>query len=242
MDVGSNSEAKKVVDLPPPVGRLALEEPYWSERQDARGSGTGATLWDGSIKLAQQLVRHSSCTAHANHSKRAIELGAGSCALPALVASRLSYGYVFATDGGDAAVEDNLDDLARNIISNQVDGCCTVRAEWLRWGETLPEAFAESVPFHCVLAAEVVYEEDSVLPLLKTIHELSSEDSLILIYHSVRNEAASVAFWQHVTQFFKYKKLNTADTTMTFEGGLIDEPPPDLPTGVFQLLWQPLIR
>ena len=58
-----------------------------------------------------------------------------------------------------------------------------------------------------MLAAEVVYEATCVLPLLSCMHELSSEDSLVLLFHTERNVEASTEFWRAVPEFFRAELL-----------------------------------
>ena len=193
----------RVVDCGGAAGHLRVEEPFWSENPEARGSGTGATLWNGSVQLARYLS--ASVGRGDLKPERVVELGAGGCGVPSLAAARLGFREVIATDGGSDDVEDNLIDLSRNAAANAREGSgCLVRIERLRWGE---DVSALGPPFGCVLAAEVVYEAACVRPLLQSLHSLSSETSMVLLYHTERNAEASAAFWRALPHFFRAELL-----------------------------------
>ena len=95
-----SEEELRTIEFDEPVGSLVVDIPYWHD--DGIGAGTGAFLWDGSIMLSQTL-----CAFHAAEGDQAkyqlggrvVELGAGSTALPSMVAARLGcFDEVIATD------------------------------------------------------------------------------------------------------------------------------------------------
>jgi predicted nicotinamide N-methyase len=197
-----DDDSTRIVDFGGAVGKLCIEEPFWSDDPLACGSGTGATLWNGSVQLARYL---SACVARGDlEPERAVELGAGGCGVPSLAAAHLGFREVVATDGGSEDVEDNLQNLRRNVAANACEGCCAVHTERLRWGDTVS---ALGPPFGCVMAAEVVYEAPCAVPLLQCLHDLSASSSLVLFYHTERNAAASAAFWQALPQYFRAELL-----------------------------------
>jgi hypothetical protein len=80
------SASVRVLQLGGAVGVLRIDEPFWSDAPASRGSGTGATLWDGAVVLArhlqqllvQQRAAFAAGTAGAFLLQgRALELGAG---------------------------------------------------------------------------------------------------------------------------------------------------------------------
>ena len=202
---GDEGDDRRAVTLGGDAGVLHVEEAYWSDDPRARGSGTGATLWEGSVLLARHLVRmHGDGGALRG---RALELGCGCSAVPSLAAARLGcFSEVIATDGGDEAVEDNLVDLQRNIEANaRPTDCCPIRVRRLEWGAAA--AADLSPPLDCLLASEVVYEAQCVPLLLDTLHALSSPSTLILLFVSERNRAASAAFWEAAPERFAVERV-----------------------------------
>ena len=199
---------RRAVTLGGDAGVLHVEEAYWSDDPRARGSGTGATLWEGSVLLARHLVRmHGGHGGGGTLRGRALELGCGCSAVPSLAAARLGcFSEVIATDGGDEAVEDNLVDLQRNIEANaRPTDCCPIRVQRLEWGAAA--AAGLSPPLDCLLASEVVYEAQCVPLLLDTLHALSSPSTLILLFVSERNQAASAAFWAAAPERFAVERV-----------------------------------
>jgi predicted nicotinamide N-methyase len=95
--------------------------------------------------------------------RRVVELGCG-LGLPSLVAARAG-ATVLATDG----CEEALDLLARNAQENGL-ALETATVDWEDAGELVVRR-----PFDLVLAADVLYEEASVAPLLALLPRLGAE-------------------------------------------------------------------
>jgi predicted nicotinamide N-methyase len=116
--------------------------PYWS------------VLWRSGVALAREL------DGVALHGKRVVELGCG-LGVPSIAAARAG-AEVLATD----ASADALALLARNSEENGVR-LETGTVDWAAPGE-----LASRAPFDLVLAADVLYEESSVAPLLSLLPRL----------------------------------------------------------------------
>jgi predicted nicotinamide N-methyase len=92
-----------------------------------------------------------------------LELGCG-LGVPSVVAARAG-ASVLATD----ADPDALDLLRRNAALNDAE-LETARVDW-----TAPANLLDRAPFDLVLAADVMYERESVAPLLELLPRLAPE-------------------------------------------------------------------
>ena len=119
--------------------------PYWAE------------LWPSGVALARAVATRSLKGA------RVVELGCG-LGLPSIAAA-LAGGRVLATDWA----VDSVAATAANAVRNgaQVE---TLRVDWRE-----PEPLLERAPFDLVLAADVLYEERNVDPLLALLPRLAPE-------------------------------------------------------------------
>ena len=119
--------------------------PYWS------------VLWRSGVALGRELAGRSLAGA------RVVELGCG-LGVPSLVAARAG-AEVLATDEEPEALEL----LARNARENGVE-VETARVPWRR-----ADRLAARGPFDLVLAADVLYERESLEPLLELLPRLGGE-------------------------------------------------------------------
>ena len=96
--------------------------------------------------------------------KTICELGAG-LGVVAVLIEKLGYcesgGLLVATDGDEPTMA--------LLIDNKVDNECFFESSYLYWGEN--EDFLTTYPdkFEVVIAADVIYEESQVEPLLDTV-------------------------------------------------------------------------
>ena len=119
--------------------------PYWS------------VLWRSGVALARELDGVDM------QGLRVVELGCG-LAVPSLAAARAG-ADVLATD----ACPDALALVTRNARLNRVQ-IATAKADWAQ-----PDELLRHAPFDLVLAADVLYEKDSVAPLLSLLPRLAPE-------------------------------------------------------------------
>jgi predicted nicotinamide N-methyase len=150
------------IDLP--SGRLRVRQPQESaELPDAGGvewapiAPYWSVLWRSGVALAREL------DGVALRGMRVVELGCG-LGLPSLVAARAG-AEVLATD----ACPDALELVTRNAHLNDL-GVATARSDWAEPSELLRHA-----PFDVVLAADVLYEQASVAPLLSLLPRLAPQ-------------------------------------------------------------------
>ena len=119
--------------------------PYW------------AVLWRSGVALARELAGVRL------RGRRVVELGCG-LAVPSLAAAR-GGAKVLATDADAEALEL----VARNGHANDLR-VETIRADWSE-----PDALLGKAPFDLVLASDVLYERQSVAPLLSLLPLLAPE-------------------------------------------------------------------
>lgn len=119
--------------------------PYW------------AVLWRSGVALAREIDQMEL------RGLRVVELGCG-LALPSIAAARAG-ARVLATD----ACEEGLALAGRNARANGVE-IETARVDWAEPAELVPRA-----PFDLVLAADVLYERESVAPLLSLLPRLAPQ-------------------------------------------------------------------
>jgi predicted nicotinamide N-methyase len=112
-------------------------------------------LWRSGVELAREL------DAERLRGLRMVELGCG-LALPSLVAARAG-ATALATDADAEA----LPLVARNARENGL-AVETAAVDWTR-----PDELVERAPFDLVLAADVLYEQESVEPLLTLLPRLA---------------------------------------------------------------------
>eukprot|EP00746_Dinoflagellata_sp_MGD_P016019 gnl/MRDRNA2_/MRDRNA2_135927_c0_seq1.p1 gnl/MRDRNA2_/MRDRNA2_135927_c0~~gnl/MRDRNA2_/MRDRNA2_135927_c0_seq1.p1 ORF type:complete len:265 (+),score=53.85 gnl/MRDRNA2_/MRDRNA2_135927_c0_seq1:101-895(+) len=113
---------------------------------------TGGMVWDSAIILAWWMVKHPEIV----RKKRVVELGAGGCGVPGLVAAHLGARYVTMTD-----LPTMLPQLQRNINRTEFTN---VDAEVLVW--------PGSIDAEVVLMADIVYHEMQVQPLFECLNNI----------------------------------------------------------------------
>jgi predicted nicotinamide N-methyase len=119
--------------------------PYWS------------VLWRSGVALARELDGADL------RGRRVVELGCG-LAVPSIVAARAG-ATVLATDSSAEALA-----LAER---NAAENGARIETQLVRWQE--PDELAARGPFDLVLAADVLYERQSVAPLLSLLPRLGPE-------------------------------------------------------------------
>ena len=121
------------------------------------------------------------CYDHADifNGKRVIELGAGIGNVSILIDKLKRAETVLATDGDD----DTIELLRANV--ERVNSHVIVRK--LSWGQQ--DDFKAEFPegFDLIVAADVVYEDEQVEPLLEAVTDLLHADGIFLLAYARRN-------------------------------------------------------
>ncbi|XP_061918685.1 protein N-lysine methyltransferase METTL21A isoform X2 [Entelurus aequoreus] len=144
--------------------------------QDWRKLGVAAVVWDAAVvmcvylELSQVELR----------GKVAIELGAGT-GLVGIVAALLG-AKVTITDRKPA-----LDFLSANVKGNlPPDLQASAVVSELSWGDDLDRYPAEG--YDLVLGADIVYLEDTFVPLMETLQHLCADTTVVLLACKIRYE------------------------------------------------------
>lgn len=151
------------------------------------GKGTGLTTWDGSVVLAKYLEH---ARADELRGKRVLEVGSGT-GLAGLSAALLGAREVILTD-----LAYTMENLSRNVESTLANARAAgaadigiVRAQVLDWFHPPADVGALDV----VLAADVVWVEELIAPLVRTFAALlrhSATPATVLMAHQTRSDSA----------------------------------------------------
>lgn len=146
------------------------------------GEDLGRYLWEKRVTLfgggQQDMLQEQG-------GRHVLELGCG-LGLCGLLASLLNpKGVVVLTDGDELTMEK----LAVNVEENTVRNGCAVMARTLLWGNHQELVIEFPDLFDLVLAADVIYEEAAIVPLLQTVVATLKEgpEALFLLSFARRN-------------------------------------------------------
>ncbi|CAM9674853.1 unnamed protein product [Chrysoparadoxa australica] len=143
---------------------------------------TGLTVWRAAKELARYLHEHRLGL----KGKQVLELGAG-LGLCGILCSKLvgEEGEVLITDGGEEFGDEALQTLEECIATNE----SKASLERLTWGCHLEFMEEHPTGFDLVMAADVIYEEEAIVPLLLTVCDLLKlrEGSIFLLAFARRN-------------------------------------------------------
>jgi len=160
----------------------------------------GMTVWDASIVLSKYIVNEKIFTPGFFKDKRIIEIGAGT-GLISIVCSYLG-GKVTATDMNSAPV---LNLLKSNLEQNNAEN---VEIKVLKWGETPSNI---TVPYDIVLAADVIFKESLVPPLIETMKYVSDKNSILFMCAEIHNRKANNLFLELAANYFEITVIPQED-------------------------------
>jgi len=133
-------------------------------------------VWDTALVLAKYLQTERFCSKEGLANKRVIELGAGT-GVVGLIAAACG-AHVCCTDL-PAVVP--LIELNRDINQHMITG--SFKASPLKWGQDV-SAFQPSPDL--LLVADCIYYEESLVPLVTTLCDLSDANTTVLISYEER--------------------------------------------------------
>jgi len=175
---------------------LALGRTFYFAEQPQNTLSTGTKLWDSGKILCKYLEKNRKKFRF--DGKRVIELGAG-CGLTGIVVAAMGAKQVFLTDQKPC-----LHLLKQNAARNEVDKiACT---EELDWGVTATTNFLP--PFDFVVGSDVLYQMESVNPLIEVLDQLADTKTVCLLSLEVRDEFVHKAFFERVEKFFTVSKVS----------------------------------
>eukprot|EP01114_Cavostelium_apophysatum_P015519 TRINITY_DN4237_c0_g1_i1.p1 TRINITY_DN4237_c0_g1~~TRINITY_DN4237_c0_g1_i1.p1 ORF type:complete len:154 (-),score=32.90 TRINITY_DN4237_c0_g1_i1:174-635(-) len=96
--------------------------------------------------------------------------------------------------------------LIKNTEANLDPKLHKFKVRELTWGKTSLNSFRP--PVDVVLAADVIYQKKTTKALLRTLHRLTNEESLILLFFQEHDNDAVAALWENVGKFFEVSKIS----------------------------------
>eukprot|EP00271_Cylindrocystis_brebissonii_P010215 TRINITY_DN26340_c0_g1_i1.p1 TRINITY_DN26340_c0_g1~~TRINITY_DN26340_c0_g1_i1.p1 ORF type:complete len:234 (+),score=39.00 TRINITY_DN26340_c0_g1_i1:1076-1777(+) len=210
---------------------LSLFDRPFSIVQDNTTMHVGTTVWEASLVMAKWLEKNAYVAGHEFSvaklgEKRALELGSG-CGIA---------GFAMSLMGADTTLTDIpavLPILKKNLKRNMTNleakkasrGHFTghlpgkVKVAPLLWSNK-KQINAVKPPYDFVVAADVVYLEEIVEPLIQTMLDVSTSDTVILLGYKERQEEAHAMFWELLPKNFVIEKVarEELDPSYSFEG------------------------
>ncbi|KAI3795267.1 hypothetical protein L1987_37918 [Smallanthus sonchifolius] len=185
-----------------PVIDLTVGDSKLSFHQDNGSMHVGTTVWPCSLVLVKFVERwHLSTTDNPYapllnfHNKRAVELGTG-CGVAAMGLYLLGLKDVVLTD-----IAPVMPALKHNLKRNKPVLGKMLKTSQLHWNNS-DQIRALKPPFDFVIAADVVYIEESVAPLLAAMEAMVSDSGVVLLGYQVRSPEAHALFWEQCYRIF----------------------------------------
>ncbi|CAA7410171.1 unnamed protein product [Spirodela intermedia] len=199
-----------------PAVELSVGGAALSIQQDNGSLHVGTSVWPCSLVLVKFIERWflhrrhlppSSTTPYADllhfEGKRAVELGAG-CGAAGMGLHLLGLDVVL-TD-----IAPVMPALRRNLKRNRAALGRPPRHAIVYWNNAA-QISALRPPFDFVVAADVVYIEDSVAPLVAAMEALVSPRGAVLLGYQVRSPEAHRLFWEICGRSFSVQKVAHED-------------------------------
>ncbi|XP_075874263.1 protein N-lysine methyltransferase METTL21D [Nelusetta ayraudi] len=166
----------------------------------------GCVVWDAAIVLSKYLETKEfydpSTGVNVWAGKRVLELGAGTGVV----------GLMAATMGAHVTVTD-LDELQTLLKANIQENHAlitsgSVTAKALKWGEDASEFLPAP---YCILMADCIYYEQSIIPLVESLKLLSGPETSIICCYEQRTEGVNPkvenTFFELLQQYFICEKI-----------------------------------
>lgn len=135
--------------------------------------GLGCTVWDGSIVLTKLFEHDTDLRKHLMQS-RVVELGAG-CGLVGIALVHLGTKFVMMTD-----MEVCLQTLRENVKHN-CQKFKNIEVKSYVWGDDIGSLVEEHGQFDVIVAAEVLYDENSSRLLALSAQKLLAKDGMMFV-------------------------------------------------------------
>nr|XP_043626196.1 uncharacterized protein LOC122597689 [Erigeron canadensis] len=194
-----------------PVIELTVNNSKLSFHQDNNSMHVGTTVWPCSlvvVKFIERWLNTTSTTTQNPYSgilldlpnKRAIELGTG-CGVAAMGLYLLGLKDIILTD-----IPPVMPALKHNLKRNKTVLGKMLKTKQVNWNNN-DQISSLNPPFGIVVAADVVYIEESVGPLVNAMLALVSDDGYVLLGYQVRSPEADVLFWEICDRVFDVQKV-----------------------------------
>ncbi|KAL5998835.1 hypothetical protein ACLOJK_009783 [Asimina triloba] len=198
-----------------PVIELEVGNARLSFEQDNGSMHVGTSVWSCSLVLAKFVDRwiptspappNPNPYAHLLQfpNKRGIELGAG-CGPTGMALSLLGLTDILLTD-----IAPVMPALKRNLKRNKPLFSKPPKTAQLYWNNH-KQLEAMKPPFDFVIAADVVYIEDSAQKLLSAMEALVAPTGVVLLGYQLRSPEAHRVFWEMCERIFDVEKVPHED-------------------------------
>ncbi|CAM8909148.1 unnamed protein product [Rhodiola kirilowii] len=196
-----------------PVIDLKVETSTLSFQQDNGSMHVGTSVWPCSLVLVKFIERWHSTTPNTPNpyseilnfaNKRAIELGTG-CGVAGMGLYLLGMKDIVLTD-----ITPVMPALKHNMKRNKQTLGKNLKIAHLYW-ENGQQIRSLNPPFDVVVAADVVYIEESARHLVKAMEELVKDDGVVLLGYQIRSLEAHKLFWELVEVGFRVEKVKHED-------------------------------
>lgn len=198
-----------------PVIEVPVRGAVLSLQQDNGSFHVGTSVWPCSLVLVKFAERWAPSPGGPTTNnpyaqilnfklKRAVELGAG-CGAAGMGLYLLGLTDVILTD-----ISPVMPALKRNLKRNKPVLSKALKHSVLYWNNSNQIA-ALRPPYDVVLAADVVYIEESVGPLVHAMDALLADDGVVLLGYQVRSPEAHKLFWEICETVFEIEKVPHQD-------------------------------
>lgn len=201
-----------------PVIELPIRDKLLSLQQDNGSIHVGTSVWPCSLVLAKFVDRwapptttstptpnpYSTLLDFSSKRRRAVELGAG-CGAAAMAFHLLGLTDLVLTD-----IAPVMPALKHNLKRNKQTLGKMLRTSILYWNNQ-DQIRALNPPFDVVIAADVVYIEESVGQLVAAMEALVADDGVVLLGYQLRSPEADKLFWEICREVFEMEKVPHQD-------------------------------
>ncbi|ESQ44586.1 hypothetical protein EUTSA_v10003267mg [Eutrema salsugineum] len=196
-----------------PVIDLTVNGTRLSIQQDNGSMHVGTSVWPCSLILAKFAERWSTVDSSSSSSspnpyaelldfrrRRAVELGTG-CGVAGMAFHLLGLTEIVLTD-----ISPVMPALKHNLKRNKAALGKSLKTSIVYWNNK-DQISALNPPFDLVIAADVVYIEESVGQLVTAMESLVAEDGAVLLGYQIRSPEADKLFWELCDVVFKIEKV-----------------------------------
>ncbi|CAO2814523.1 unnamed protein product [Amaranthus hypochondriacus] len=198
-----------------PVIELTVGNTTLSLQQDNGSMHVGTSVWPCSLVLVKFIDRWSPINPKTQNpnpysdllnfcNKRGVELGAG-CGAAGMGLFLLGLSDVVLTD-----IAPVMPALKHNLKKNKPVLKKSLKTAQLYWANSA-QIQALSPPFDVVIAADVVYLEETVKPLVDTMLEMVADDGVVLLGYQLRSPEADKLFWEVCREVFEIQMVPHED-------------------------------
>ncbi|XP_044466890.1 protein-lysine methyltransferase METTL21E [Mangifera indica] len=198
-----------------PVIELPVRDALLSIQQDNGSMHVGTSVWPCSLVLAKFVERwappqptiqpseknpYSGLLDFRTSRRRAIELGTG-CGAAGMAFYLLGLTDIVLTD-----ISPVMPALKHNLKRNKPVLKKALKTSVLYWNNQ-DQIKALNPPFDVVIAADVVYIEESVGQLVGAMESLMADDGVVLLGYQLRSPEAHKLFWELSEKVFEIEKV-----------------------------------